>query len=215
MESAVGSLTRGMRGAGGKGTETRGGRVRILSQGTQPVRGEIGVELPLGPSAHALRSPRGSPPTPKKLGPDFPRFSRGYEMRDGDRRFGGSPPPNPKRTYTGLRASGDPTHSGTLTAKTTSARAANPLLRSPNGRSTPVKPHAPERAPPSSASLSCSACRWPIESLGAWLPRLFFFLQLTNGHSGRSRVPPPLLCPGLWAGGSLRRRCRTGTSLCA
>lgn len=71
-------------------------------------------------------------------------------MRDRDRRFGGSPQ---KRTYTGLRASGDLPHSGILTAVTTSARAANPLLRSPNGRSTPVKPHALERAPPGSASL--------------------------------------------------------------
>lgn len=57
------------------------------------------MELPLGPSAHALRSPRGSPPTPKKLGPDFPRFSRGYEMRDGDRRFGGSPPQPQKNLH--------------------------------------------------------------------------------------------------------------------
>lgn len=117
--------------------------------------------------------------TPQKLGPDFPRFSRGYGKRDRDRRFGGSPH---ERTYTGLRASGDAPHSGTLAAATTSARAANPRLRSPNGRSTPVKLHAPERAPPSSASLGLPLANRKSRRVAA--PPLLC-LQLTNGDAGR------------------------------
>lgn len=93
----------------------------------------------------------------------------------------------PKRTYSGLRASGEPPHSGILTAATTSARAANPLLRSPNGRSTPVKSHAPERAPPGSASFCLPLANRKSRRVDA--PPLSA-LQLTNGDPGCSLVPP-------------------------
>lgn len=168
------------------------------------------MELPLGPSAHALRSPRGSPPPHRQEAKV--RLSKVFP---GLRNEGQGPPLRrepPKRTYTGLRASSDPPHSGTLTAATTSARAANPLLRSPNGCSTPVKPHAPERAPPSSASLCLPPANRKSRRVAA--PPLFC-LQLTNGDSGRPHVPPPLLGPGLWAGESLRRKRWTDASLCA
>lgn len=93
----------------------------------------------------------------------------------------------PKRTYSDLRASGEPPHSGILKAATTSARAANPLLRSSNGRSTPVKSHAPERAPPGSASFCLPLANRKSRRVDA--PPLFA-LQLTNGDLGCSRVPP-------------------------
>lgn len=153
---------------GGRDGDARG-RVRILSQETPPVRGEIGVELG---SVHlrmrfALHgvSP---PPNPQEA------RSRLSKVFPGLRNEGQGPPLRrepPKRTYTGLRASSGLPHSGILTAATTSARAANPLLRSPNGRSTPVKPHALERAPPGSASLC---------------------LPLANRKSRLVTTPPPL-----------------------
>lgn len=171
--------------------------MRILSQETQPVGDEIGVELRFGPSAHAPRSPRGSPAVP----PPTPQEARSRlsEVFPGLRNERQGPPLRrepPKRTYTGPRASGDPPHSGILTAATTSARAANPLLRSPNGRSTPVKPHAPERAPPSSASRCLSpanrksrrvaapppcAYNGPMETQAAFVSRPFTVSWVVGG----------------------------------
>lgn len=168
METAVELMTRGTRGAGGKGRRREGACEDPEPGNSAGERRDWGG-IRLRPSAHALRSPRGFPPP----NPQEAR-SRLSKVFPGLRNEGQGPPLRrepPKRTYTGLRASSGLPHSGILTAATTSARAANPLLRSPNGRSTPVKPHALERAPPGSASLC---------------------LPLANRKSRLVTTPPPL-----------------------
>lgn len=74
------------------------------------------------------------------------------------------------RTYVGLKAGGEIPHSRTPTVATTSAADGESIPELPNGRYTPSRPRASERA----------------------LPRTRPFLPpVTNQESGCASVPPP------------------------
>lgn len=118
-------------------------------------------------SARALSLPA-PPPAPTEVGPACLRLLRGSPRWGRVCQFDWGP--EKSRTYVGLKAGGEIHHSRTPTVATTSAAGGESIPELPNGRYTPSRPRASERA---------------LSRTRPFLP------PVTNQELGCACVPPP------------------------